>query len=115
ALPSRCTIPSLRRRQNRSSSAILLGLLCGVSSESVTSLPPTVATTAQQLVGAVLSLEPQAGLSGRVVVVIRGERGSVVARSNPAPVEVEMAGDLGAALRDAGVRTPSVRGVVQTD
>lgn len=67
------------------------------------------------MVGAVLDVEPLAGLSGRTVVAIHGEHGAVVARSNPAPVEVAMAGDLGAALRDAGVRTPGVRGLVETD
>lgn len=77
-------------------------------------LPAAVATAAARHTGGIRSIEPLGGLSGRMVVAVHGQRGSVVAKGPVTRVEVAVATDLVAPLARCGVRAPRTLAVVDS-
>lgn len=76
-------------------------------------LPPGVIHAAESVVGAVASLEPLGGLSGRTVVRAEGPEGAVVLKGPVPAAEAAAARGLSEELARHGVRTPQLYAVVE--
>jgi|ADGO01.1.fsa_nt_gi Predicted choline kinase involved in LPS biosynthesis len=67
-------------------------------------LPVEVLRALRNRIGAIDSVSPLGGLSGRTVAVARGQRGTLVAKGPAAATEVRVATRLAPLFREAGIR-----------